>query len=173
MSPIGHFTAAFAAKPAAPKVNIFILLFSTLVLDFLYFAFAAAHMEGPKSPVPWSYPWSHGFFMSVVWSVSFGMLGWLIYRQRRAGIVIGLLVFSHWVLDFISHPMGFGHPVLPDMPLLFDGSPKVGLGLYNHISVTQALLIETAMFIPAVAVYVMYILRQRKNWFAAVPAGGG
>jgi hypothetical protein len=111
--------------------------------------------------------------MSVIWSVVFGLLGWLIYREHRAGVVIGLLVFSHWVLDFVSHPMGFGHPVAPDMPLLFHGSRKVGLGLYNHISVTQALLIETAMLIPAVAIYVMYILRQRKNRLSAVAAGGG
>jgi hypothetical protein len=36
-------------------------------------------------------------------------------------LVIGLIIFSHWVLDFITHPM-FGGP--PDLPLLFDGSPN-------------------------------------------------
>jgi hypothetical protein len=86
-----------------------------------------------------------------------------IFRDYRAGAVIGLLVFSHWVLDFISHPMGFGHPQPPDLPLLFHGSRKVGLGLYNSISVTQAILIEVAMFILGAAVYVRYIVKERKS----------
>jgi hypothetical protein len=30
-------------------------------------------------------------------------------------------VFSHWVLDFVAHA--------PDLPLLLDDSPKVGLSL--------------------------------------------
>jgi hypothetical protein len=101
--------------------------------------------------------------MSVIWSVAAALLSARIFRDYRAGAVIGLLVFSHWVLDFISHPMGFGHPQPPDLPLLFHGSPKVGLGLYNSISVTQAILIEVAMFIPAAIVYARYIVRERKS----------
>jgi len=168
MSPIGHFAAAFAAKPAVPKVNIFILLSCTLMLDLLFGIFALFGLEGITKDICWS----HSLFMSVVWSAAFGTLGWLIYRSQRAGVVIGLLVFSHWVLDFISHPMGFGHPLPPDMPLLFHGSRNVGLGLYNSISVTHALLIETAMFVPAAAVYVMYILRQRRIRLSTVSGGG-
>jgi hypothetical protein len=166
MSPIGHFAVAFAAKPATPKVNIFVLLLCTLILDFLFFLFALVGLEGITKEIYWS----HSLFMSVVWSVAFGLLGLLIYRDHRAGLVVGLLVFSHWFLDFVSHPMGFGHPQPPDLPLLFHGSRKVGLGLYNHISVWEALLIETAMLIPAVAIYVVYILRHRRNRAAA---GGG
>jgi len=169
MSPIGHIAAAFAAKPAAPKVNIFVLLLSTLILDFLFFFFALVGLEGITKEICWS----HSLFMSVVWSIVFGLLGLLIYRDQRAGLVVGLLVFSHWFLDFVSHPMGFGHPLPPDMPLLFHGSRKVGLGLYNHISVWEALLVETVMLIPAVAVYVMYILRQRRRRLSTTAASGG
>jgi len=169
MTPIGHFAAAFAAKPAAPKVNIFVLLSATLILDFLFFIFALVGLEGITKDIYWS----HSLFMSVVWSLAFGWLGTRIYRDRRAGWVIGLLVFSHWVLDFVSHPMGLGHPQPPDIPLIFHVSRKVALGLYNSISVTQAILIEVAIFIPSAAVYVSYILRERKNKLQAVTAGGG
>ncbi len=159
MSPIGHFAVGLAAKPAAPKVPLFVLLIATLILDLLYFFFAFAGMEGVNKEIPWS----HGLFMSVIWSVAAALLSARIFRDYRAGAVIGLLVFSHWVLDFISHPMGFGHPQPPDLPLLYHGSPKVGLGLYNSISVTQAILIEVAMFIPAAIVYARYIVRERKS----------
>jgi hypothetical protein len=77
-----------------------------------------------------SYPWSHGLFMSLVWSAVAAMIAARVYRDRLAAIVIGALVFSHWVLDWISH--------IPDLPLLFDGSSKVGLGLWNSPAGTMA-----------------------------------
>ncbi|MGC1646040.1 MAG: hypothetical protein WA741_09450, partial [Candidatus Sulfotelmatobacter sp.] len=104
----------------------------------------------------------HGLFMSVIWSVAAALLSARIFRDYRAGAVVGLLVFSHWVLDFISHPMGFGHPQTPDLPLLFHGSRNVGLGLYNSIGVTQAILIEVAIFIPGAVVYATYVFKKRK-----------
>ena len=163
MSPIGHFAAGLAAKPLAPKVPLYVLLVATLLLDLLYFGFAYAGMEGPKSGIPWSHPWSHGLFMSVIWSGAAALLAGRIFREYRAGAVVGLLVFSHWVLDFISHPMGLGHPVPRDMPLLFHGSRKVGLGLYNHLSLFQALSIEVGMFILGAGVYVTYKVKERRK----------
>lgn len=163
MGPSGHCAAGLAAKPLAPKVPLYVLLFATLVLDFLYFAFAYAGMEGAKSGIPYSHPWSHGLFMSVIWSGAAALLAARIYRDYRSGTIVGLLVFSHWVLDFISHPMGFGHPVPRDKPLLFHGSRKVGLGLYSSISVPQALAIETGMLILGAAVYVTYTVKKKKE----------
>lgn len=63
------------------------------------------------------------------------------------------VVFSHWVLDFISHPMGLGKPLPPDLPLLFEGSPKVGLGLYN--SVAAAVPVELGLFAAGIVVYLV------------------
>src|SRR5208337_3623958 len=97
------------------------------------------------------------------------------FRSLRAGVVVGLMVFSHWVLDFITHPIPFssfsfrtwhwdyGHPLPSDLALLFHGSPVVGLGLYNHISAVQATLLEVAMFILGTAVYVDYFVRKNKK----------
>ncbi len=79
-----------------------------------------------------SIPWSHGLLMSIIWSLLALVAGLLIYRDKCSGVVIGLLVFGHWILDFISHPMGVGNHT-PDLPLLFEGSPRVGLGLYNTL----------------------------------------
>ena len=44
-----------------------------------------------------------------------------------------------------------GRVLPPDLPLLFEGSPKVGLGLYN--SVPAALITEVGLFIAGVAFY--------------------
>ena len=88
---------------------------------------------------------------------------------------MGLVAFSHWVLDFVSHPIPFpsfswrtwqwsyGHPLPPDLPLLFSGSPKVGLGLYNSMSAVEATVLELGMFLLGLAVYVSYIVKKRRN----------
>lgn len=172
MGPIGHFSVGLAAKPAAPQVPLGLLLTAAWLLDLLAIVFGFAGIEKAGSP---GMPWSHGLFMSVVWSVIAALLVGHIYRDRRAGMVAGLVVFSHWVLDFVSHPIPFssfswrswqwtyGHPLPPDLPLLFGNSPKVGLGLYNHISAFKATLLEIGMFTLGGAVYATYIYRRRRT----------
>lgn len=170
MGPLGHCAIGLAAKPAAPKVWLGVLLLATLFLDILAIPFTLAGIEGPPGA---PHPWSHGLFMSVIWSIVAALLTVRIYQSRRAGAVVGLLVFSHWVLDFISHPIPFssfswrswqwvyGRPLPSDLTLLFKGSPKVGLGLYNSISAVEATALEMAMFVLGAAVYATFIFRQK------------
>jgi len=168
MGPLGHCAVGMAAKPLAPRVSLGVLLIAPFALDLL--AIELAGIEGGAKGIPWS----HGLFMSVVWSALAGLVGAGMFRDRRSGVVIGLLVFSHWVLDFISHPIPFasfswrhwqwdyGHPLPPDLPLLFANSPKVGLGLYNHISAVEATLLEACMFAAGTAVYIAHVRHRRK-----------
>jgi len=112
--------------------------------------------------------------MSVIWSVAAALLAVRVYREYRAGLVVGLLVFSHCVLDFISHPIpfssfswrswqwSFGHSLPPDLPLLFAGSPKVGLGLYNSISAVKATALELGMLVLGGVVYITYTVRCKR-----------
>jgi hypothetical protein len=123
-----------AAKPAAPKAPLWALLLATEVPDLLFIGFEALGIERQGvshtdlsqgvTYVSLGYmPWSHGLFTCLIWSVVAAALTFLFYRDRRTSIVMGLMVFSHWVLDFVVHG--------PDLPLLFDGSPLVGLGLWT------------------------------------------
>jgi len=172
MGPIGHFSVALAAKPMVPKVSLGVLLVARWMLDILAIVFGLAGIERGGSA---GLPWSHGLFMSVIWSVVAALLAARIYRDHRAGVIVGLLVFSHWVLDFVSHPIPFstfswrswhwsyGHPLPSDLPLLFGGSPKVGLGLYNSISAVEATALEFGMFILGGAVYATYVVRHKKT----------
>jgi hypothetical protein len=69
--------------------------------------------------------------MSSVWSALIGLIVFRVSRNRRAGWIAALLVFSHWIIDAISHPMLFAFPNDTGLSLLFDGSPTVGLGLWS------------------------------------------
>jgi hypothetical protein len=149
----GHIAVGLAAKPVAPKASLGALLVSAVAIDVLSGVFMMTGIETGAASGHHSVHWSHGLFMAVVWAITGFAIAFLLSRDRRTAIVIGLLVFSHWVLDFISHPMGLGRDLWPDVPLLFEGSPKVGLGLYK--SVPAALITEFVLLGAGVAIYLV------------------
>lgn len=151
MSPIGHLAVGLAAKRVAPKAPLGVLLLAAWVIDVLFFIFLFVGIENMQFD-----PWSHGLFMAAVWSVSAALLTSRIYRDNRTGLVIGLLVFSHWVLDFISWDT---------LPLFFGGSPELGLGLYNSLSDPRKIVVELVLFVPGTVVYILTrnrLARQKK-----------
>jgi membrane-bound metal-dependent hydrolase YbcI (DUF457 family) len=104
--------------------------------------------QGLKVLVPASIPWSHGLFMSVVWSVVAAAIAYLIYQDRRTSSIIGLVVFSHWVLDFIVHP--------GELPLFFNGSPTVGLGLWTSgPGLIVSGILEIGLLAGGIAIYLV------------------
>jgi hypothetical protein len=172
MGPIGHCAIGMAAKPLAPRVPVAVLLIATLLLDILAIVFTFIGIEGGEKV---GNPWSHGLLMSLIWSIVVALLAGVVYHSFRSGALVGLAVFSHWILDLISHPIPFpsfswrtwrwdhGHALPPDLPLLFANSRRVGLGLYNSISAVAATELEVAMFVLATAVYVAHHVLQRKT----------
>lgn len=148
---IGHYALGLAAKRWAPRTSLGTLFVAPTLADllwpiFLLLGWERAHVEPGPNPflTLWldDYPYSHSLFMLIVWGA---LVGWL-YRRRsgdqRAGVVLALLVVSHWVLDFITHR--------PDEPL-YPGGPELGLGLWN--SVTGTLVVETVMLLAGIAIY--------------------
>jgi hypothetical protein len=148
----GHIGVALAAKPLAPKVSVGVMLVAATAIDTLCGVFTAFGLEWVNTTTYESYlPWSHGLFMSMVWTLFALGIAWLVSRNWKMSLVIAGLVFSHWVLDFISHPMGMGRSLPNDLPLFFDGSPKIGLGLYN--SVIAALISEFGLLGAGIFIY--------------------
>jgi membrane-bound metal-dependent hydrolase YbcI (DUF457 family) len=150
---IGHFAVGFASKQAAPRASLGPLMAAPLLLDLLWPVFLLIGIESVRidpgntafTPLDLhDYPWSHSLLMSLVWSVLFAGLYGAATRYRRGAVVVGLGVFSHWVLDFVTHR--------PDMPLYPGSARFVGLGLWNSRSGTIA--VETAMFVIGVWLYV-------------------
>jgi hypothetical protein len=164
MGPPGHFGIGFAAKSTALNAPLWVYLLASETLDLLSFVleavgiekFAVSEMdfkEGIRILVPGSVPWSHGLFMSVVWSVLFAAIAYLVYKDRKTSAVLGLVVFSHWVLDFIVHP--------PDLHLLFNDSLEVGLGLWaSGPGFIASIILELFLFAAGITIY--GISRRRK-----------
>jgi hypothetical protein len=148
---IGHFALGFAAKPVVPRVSLAPLLLAALFADVLWPVLVLAGIEQVRiapgntafTPLEFiSYPWSHSLAMLVVWGACVGGAYRGIFGGRRTFVVLGALVVSHWVLDWITHA--------PDMPL-YPGGPKYGLTLWNSVPGTMA--VESLMFAAGLYVY--------------------
>lgn len=164
MAGLGHLGFGFAAKPIAFKVNLVILLIASELIDILWGIFYFTGLDRGNIDGN-SFPWSHSLFMSVIWSLLAAILVGRIYHDNCSGIITGLLVFSHWVIDFITHPMGAilgGKPLPPDLPLFFNSSQKVGIGLYNH-SFTTAIATDMGMLLLGIGIYFLYRIRRIKQ----------
>lgn len=151
---IGHFAVGLAAKKLAPRTSLGTLFLSVGFVDvlwpfFVLFGWEHARIEPGNTVVTpldfYDYPYSHSLVAGIGWALFFGGIYFAMTRYRRGAVVVGLGVLSHWVLDALSHR--------PDMPIwLNNEGPKVGLGLWNSLVAT--LIVETAMYLIAIAIYV-------------------
>ena len=148
---IGHFALGFAAKRAAPRMSLATLFAAAQLADIIWPVLVALGIEQVRiqpgitafTPLDFvSYPYSHSLLTLLVWGALFGALCARSTRDRRTWLVVGALVVSHWVLDWITHR--------PDMPL-YPGSGKFGLGLWNSVPAT--ITVETLMFVAGLWIY--------------------
>ena len=162
MAALAHAGIGLASKRIAPGVPVWILVIAAYVIDFIWgiFFFAGIeHMPFPDSPT--TNPWSHGLLMAVIWSLLVGFLSMLVSKDRHTSLIIGSLVFSHWVIDFISHPMTAAFPGDTGLSLLFDGSPTVGLGLWStQLGINIG---EYGTLILGLIVYILTLRKLRKE----------
>lgn len=162
---IGHFGAGFAAKRVDPKPSLGTLFLASQFIDLLWPVFLLIGLEkviidpGNTAFTPLNfcyYPFSHGFLSVFLLSVLFGAIYFILKRNVKTSIVLGALVISHWVLDFITHR--------PDLPLVPGLDLKVGLGLWNSVILT--ILIEGAIFIGGVYLYLK--TTHAENWKGSI-----
>jgi hypothetical protein len=148
---VGHYALGLAAKRMVPRTSLGTLIAAPTLADLLWPAFLLLGWErvtsvGGSNPFLTlrfdSYPISHSLLTLIGW----GLLCAVLYRIQtgfaRGALVVGLLVVSHWFLDYVVH--------IPDLPL-YPGGPKVGLGLWHSPPVT--IVVEAIMSVVGIALY--------------------
>ena len=157
---IGHFAVALAAKKAAPKTNLATLFVAAQLVDLLWPIFLLFGLEHVRIEIGntivtpldfYDYPVTHSLVGALGWSVVFGGLYYFRSRLKKESLIIGSVVFSHWILDFITHR--------PDLPLFGNTSIKFGLGLWN--SFLGTIIVEFGLF--ALGAYLYYSVTTAKN----------
>jgi hypothetical protein len=148
---IGHAAVALLGKRAAPRTSLGVLLAAATFLDLLWPIFLLLGWERVRvapgntafTPLDFvSYPISHSLLAVMGWSVAAGAVYYAATRYRFGAWTVGILVLSHWVLDWLTHR--------PDLPL-WPGGPRVGLGMWHSVPLTVA--VELVMFGVGLAVY--------------------
>jgi hypothetical protein len=149
---IGHEAVGFAGKRAAQRMSLGTLMLAATWLDLVWPVFVILGIEhvrirGGKNPFLildfYDYPWTHSMVMALAWSIAFGAVYWLVTRYGRGALIAGAAVFSHWVLDFVTH--------IPDLPIVPHGQ-GFGLGLWKSPAATIA--VELLLFAAGVWIYV-------------------
>ena len=167
---LGHYGVAFALKRAEPKLSLGTLFVAVQLLDLLWGLFVLLGWEHARI-VPgnnpftqlefWDYPISHSLVGALTWSIVAAACyySWPTRDTTchwQAAAIVGVAVFSHYPLDVLVH--------LPDLPIMGNDSPKLGLGLWNHPVATM--VTELLVFGLGLAVYVA--LRSKRH---RVPPG--
>ena len=151
---VGHYSASLVAKRLAPQLPLWALLLAAQAIDIAWAVFILAGIEDVRIVVGhtatnpldlYHMPYTHSLPAALLWSLGAALLtfAWARSRQkpalaRRLALVLGAVVFSHWLLDLVVH--------VPDLPLWGDRF-KVGLGLWNHVVLSTVL--ELALLIGA------------------------
>lgn len=127
---VGHFAVGLALKGAEPRAPTWGLLLGVGLMDILFGPFVLLGIER-ASVTPGTSPgfsldyidWSHSLTMALVWSVAFAIP--FLRRGKTVAGVMGLAVFSHFLLDVPMHP--------PDLALWPGSSAHLGFGLWRSL----------------------------------------
>ena len=163
---VGHYSVAFAAKSDRNRIPLWVLFIAVQFLDYIWATLVLLGIEKLRVIKGFTagsmldsyfHPYSHSLITAILWSV----VAALIYKavcdrrySKSAPLIIGLAVFSHWILDLIAHPRDLA---------IYDNTWKVGFGLWNYRGPEFAL--EIALLAGGIAVYlarnVMPAIRKR------------
>jgi hypothetical protein len=161
---IGHYALAFGARKPGKSPSLAVMFIAAQLLDLLWPIFVLSGIEtfeieaGNTALTPLnftSYPYSHSLLMSIVWAVLFAAAYFGLTKNKRGALVSGILVLSHWFLDFLTHR--------PDLQLTPFSSLRVGLGLWNQP--IPEVVIEVGIFLIGVYIYIKSTPVKRKIAF--------
>ncbi len=181
---IGHFAPALVASSLGPRAPALATTFiAAQLVDWAFFALAIVGVEkmriepGATVMVPFDlyfFPYTHSLLGAGIWAAVFALIVLVWQRSAIAGFISGLVVLSHWLLDWISHR--------PDLTLA-GHEPYYGLGLWNYPAIAMPLeigLVLGGLYFymkrtrgpagPPIVLAVTLLALQAINWFGPEPA---
>jgi len=154
---VGHYSVAFACRTERNKIPLWVLFVAVQFLDYIWATLVLLGIEKLRVIKGFTegsmldsyfHPYSHSLITAVIWSVVAAFAYKTVcgrhgrHYSTSAPLIIGLAVFSHWILDLVAHPR--------DLPI-YDNAAKVGFGLWNYRDPEFAL--EMALLAGGIALY--------------------
>lgn len=161
---VGHYGPSFALRRTG-GVPLWVLFLAVQFVDVLWSFLIIAGVEKVRitegftasSPLDLYYmPYTHSLTASLGWAL---ILGWLASFAwgRRGGVVVGICVLSHWILDLPVH--------VADLPLWGD-EYKIGFGLWNHPVI--AFVLEAGVLLGGAAIYARHAQKKLPIWIFCI-----
>ena len=149
---IGHYSVSFAIKAHERSIPLWVLFIAVQFLDVFWGIFILTGVEKARivpgitatNPLDLYYmPYTHSLVGALFWSaVGFALYWFFRGREGSAALLVGVAVFSHWLLDLVVHR--------PDLAL-YDDTYKMGLGLWDYPATAFAL--EIALLFGGIFLY--------------------
>lgn len=180
---IGHFAPALVASAVGPRAPGLATTFvAAQLVDWAFFSFAIVGVEnmriepGATVMVPfdlYDMPYTHSLLGTGIWALVFALVVMIAQKNALAGLLSGLVVASHWLLDWVSHR--------PDLTLM-GSAPHYGLGLWNYPAIAMpfelGLTLAALVFYlrrtrgpagPPIVLLITLLALQGVNWFGPEP----
>ena len=154
---VGHYSVAFASRTEHNKIPLWVLFIAVQFLDYVWATLVLLGIEKLRVIKGFTagsmldsyfHPYSHSLIAGILWSgvAALGYKGLCRWRghgcTKSAALVVGVAVFSHWILDLIAHPH--------DLPI-YDNTAKVGFGLWNYRD--PEFVLEIALLVLGIVLY--------------------
>jgi hypothetical protein len=154
---VGHYSVAFACRTERNKIPLWVLFIAVQFLDYIWATLVLLGIEKLRVIKGFTagsmldsyfHPYSHSLIMALIWSVVAALIYKMVcgrhgrHYSKSAPLIIGLAVFSHWILDLIAHPRDLA---------IYDNTWKVGFGLWKYRDPEFAL--EIALLAGGIALY--------------------
>jgi len=156
---VGHYSVAFACRTERDKIPLWVLFVAVQFLDYIWATLVLLGVEKLRVIKGFTagsmldsyfHPYSHSLITAILWSAIAAIVykplcSWLGYAYTKsAALIVGLAVFSHWILDLIAHPRDLA---------IYDNTWKVGFGLWNYRDPEFAL--EVSLLIGGIVLYLV------------------
>lgn len=138
----GHFGFASIVKSRETRVPLWSLMLATVWLDIIFIPLFVMKIETlePVPGLPGGYgqniiyaDYTHSLLGALVLSAVFALF-FAPFWGKRCAIVLGLVSFSHWLLDLIVHRHD-----MPFLPGNLGHFPRLGFGLWQFKAVSVLL----------------------------------
>jgi membrane-bound metal-dependent hydrolase YbcI (DUF457 family) len=151
---VGHYSVAFAIKSDENRIPLWVLFVAVQFLDYIGATLVLLGIEKLRVIKGFTagsmldsyyHPYSHSLVAALIWSgvaAAIYKSAWRAKASHAAVLLVGLSVFSHWILDFIAHPRDLA---------IYDNKWKVGLGLWNYRGLEFGL--EVALLAGGIVLY--------------------
>ena len=147
---IGHYAAGLVGKSVDRRLPLWHLFVAAQLVDFVWALLVLIGVEKVRivagftaaSPLDLYYfPFSHSLpavtGLAIVATLAYRLVG-----SWRSALIIGGVVLSHWLADWLVHT--------PDLPLFAD-QHKVGLGIWDNLA--ASLIVEIGCMLGALLLY--------------------